>query len=186
MRILALDLSKRSTGWALYADGDERLSFGTWKLGDETTSLGHTFLRLHQKIHEAHTQEPITHFFYEDSLMQSAVTGHSSAGTIRLLGGLCMHVESIAAAKRARMVCPVNMSSWRKHFIGPQRRGTDRKEFKALVIERCHQLGFKPRNDDESDAIGILDYACDFTGLIPPWRKNETLRPPLGMKRAGR
>ncbi|NUR78473.1 MAG: hypothetical protein HOQ28_19580 [Thermoleophilia bacterium] len=48
-------------------------------------------------------------------------------------------------------------------------------------MDRCRQLGFSPRYDDEGDALGILDHALDFHEHVrPPWRSQEVLRPMLG------
>jgi len=77
-------------------------------------------------------------------------------------------------------VMGINLSSWRKHFVGSMPRGTKRKEWKDYAIERCQQYGWRPRNDDEADALGLLDYALDLQGIVPPWRAGEVLRAPLG------
>ena len=55
-----------------------------------------------------------------------------------------------------------------------------RDPLKAATMERCRQLGMKPRNDDEADAIGILTYGLLLNGVTPPWIANEVLRPALG------
>lgn len=182
MRILALDLSKRSTGWACFSDEDERPSYGHWQLGSEYTSKGKVFLNLHQHIVDIHRLGEITHFFYEDSLMQTSIGGKSNIETVRLLSGLCMHTESIAEALGARVIVPVNMMTWRKCFIGSQPRKSKRVDLKAMVMERCRQFGFTPRNDDEGDALGILDYACDHQGIIPSWRRDNVLLPPVNIR----
>ncbi len=180
MRILALDLSKRSTGWACFSETDERPIFGHWQLGSEYTSLGKTFLNLHQNVYDLHKLGEISHLFYEDSLLQLS-NGGSNPETLRVLGGLCMHVESIGEALGVRVIRAVHQATWRKHFIG---RGTSRSKYKkfdlkAMSRERCEQFGFKTKNDDEADAIGVLDYACDYQGIIPPWRRDEVFRPEL-------
>src|SRR3546814_15740462 len=78
----------------------------------------------------------------------------------------------------------VSPSTWRVNFIGSQKRGTKRATLKDLTKERCRQLGMKPQNDDEADAIGILTHAADSLGLSPPGTANEVLRPPLGSEGA--
>lgn len=43
---------------------------------------------------------------------------------------------------------------WKKHFAGHG--GAS----KAMVINACRDRGWTPKNDNEADALGILDYAC--------------------------
>jgi hypothetical protein len=42
------------------------------------------------------------------------------------------------------------------------------------------ELGLEPRNDDESDACGILDYDLHIAGITPPWRMENVLQQQLG------
>src|SRR3546814_19503842 len=88
--------------------------------------------------------------------------------------------ECLGEELGCRIVRGVSPSTWRVNFIGSQKRGTKRATLKDLTKERCRQLGMKPQNDDEADAIGILTHAAESLGLSPPWTANEVLRPPLG------
>jgi len=110
----------------------------------------------------------------------ATMQGGTNIDSLRVLAGLAAHAESWADGMGLRSVQAVNVSTWRKHFIGSQKRGSKRATLKSLTMERCNQLGFKPRRDDEADALGILDYGCELRGVLPPWRANEVLRPPLG------
>src|SRR3546814_14377532 len=88
--------------------------------------------------------------------------------------------ECLGEELGCRIVRGVSPSTWRVNFIGSQKRGTKRATLKDLTKERCRQLGMKPQNDDEADAIGILTHTAESLGLSPPWTANEVLRPPLG------
>ncbi|MXP24833.1 hypothetical protein GRI39_02070 [Altererythrobacter indicus] len=181
MSYLSLDLSKRRSGWAIYRKGDERLRSGTWVLGSEYTTDGQTYLKLHQHLMDMHQLCPIEHVYLEKPIHPVNLTGHTNIDTLRILSGIAAHVHSFGAAMGFRSVTEINVSSWRRDFIGPQKRGTKKVTLKALTMERCRQLGFNPRYDDEADAIGILDFALDFhEHITPPWRANEVLRPALG------
>jgi hypothetical protein len=184
LNILALDLSKRSTGWAVWTGASERPQYGHWQLGSEFTSDGQTYAKLHQNLSELRMLARFDALYYEQPLNQAALTGHTNVDTLRVLTGLAAHAESFGYALGLRIVKSVNIASWRKDFIGSQKRGTKRQTLKDVTIERCRQLGFNPRRDDEADAIGILDYACSLNGIIPPWREHEVLRPALGMASA--
>lgn len=50
----------------------------------------------------------------------------------------------------------VGINTARKHFTGNG--GLQRKEAKKAVQDRCDALGWKYKNDDESDALGIWDF----------------------------
>lgn len=180
MNILALDLSKRSTGWAVWPAGSDKPRYGHWVLGSEFTSDGRTYCKLHQNLADLHQVVPFEHIYYEEPLRPEMMQGNTNIVTLRVLTGLAAHACSFAEAYSLRTVKAVNISTWRADFIGRQKRGTKRETLKSLTMERCRQLGFAPRRDDEADALGILDYACTASGVIPPWRANEVLRPPLG------
>jgi hypothetical protein len=181
MNILTLDLSKRSTGWAIWAAGSDKARLGHWQLGSEFTSDGRTYCKLHQCLAELHQITPFEHLYFEEPLRPEMLQGHTNIDTLRVLTGLAAHACSFGEAYRLATIKAVNISSWRKDFIGRQKRGTKTATLKALVTERCRQLGHSPRKDDEADAFGILDYACTMRGIVPPWRADEVLRPPLGM-----
>jgi hypothetical protein len=58
-----------------------------------------------------------------------------------VLSGLCAHAESFGYAVGLRSVQAVNVTSWRRHFIGKMPRGTKTKQLKDYVIERCRSYG---------------------------------------------
>ena len=179
MTILSLDLSKRSTGWAWWTPESAAPRMGHWQLGSELTSDGRTCIKLHQMLADLHKVCPFERLYFEKPLTQMERGGNSSAANdiqIKLVA----HAESFAEAYGLRTVLGVNLASWRKHFVGSMPRGTKRKQWKDFCIERCRQYGWAPRNDDEADAAGLLDYAIELNGLTPPWRVGEVLCQPLG------
>ncbi len=181
MRILALDLSKTSTGWACWAPGDPKPAFGHWVLGSPFTSNGAVFAKLHQNISELNSLGRIEAIYYEDAINILPGARNTNVHAIKLAAGLIAHADSWGHAMGCRIVRPVNMTAWRRSFFGNIGRGHKRKDLKDFAMERCQQLGFRPRNDDEADSLGILDHACFEQDIIPPWRRGEILRPALGM-----
>lgn len=179
MRICALDLSKTSTGFAVWGPDDSRAATGTWCLGSEFTSRGRVFQKLHLNLLDLHTVGPIDALFYEDGINIFPGAVATNAESIKLSAGLAAHVESFGEAIGARQIHAVNMSVWRRHFLGKMPRGTRKADLKGMAIERCRQLGFKPQKHDEAEAIGILTYACAALGITAPWEASEILRPPL-------
>lgn len=221
-KIIALDLSKRSTGWAVWdsdsadyiskaaaledeygaipgdfypdPDGEDpwdeiwRLKrramprYGSVELGSEYTNDGQTFVKLHSTLNDIRTT--VCRFdalYFEEPINPAQLTGHTNIDTLRVLSGLAAHALSFSYALGIRAQA-VNITSWRRFFVGKMPRGTKTKEWKDYAIERCQQYGWKPRTNDEADALGILDYACDLQGITPPWRVDETLRAPLGVR----
>lgn len=170
MTILALDLSKRSTGYAVFGEGLSTAYFGHWVLGSEFTSRGKTYCKLWDSLDELYQLHRIEHLYFEEPMHAATMQGGTNIDSLRVLAGLAAHAESWADGMGLRSVQAVNVSTWRKHFIGSQKRGSKRATLKSLTMERCNQLGFKPRRDDEADALGILDYGCELRGIKPPWR----------------
>ena len=179
MSILALDLSKRSTGWSILPEGADKPIFGTAVLGSEFTCDGQTFGKLHQILSDLRKICQFEHIFYEQAIHPASLTGHTNIDTLRVLSGLCAHVESFGYAVGCRTVTAVNVASWRRHFVGRMPRATKSKQWKDYCIERCQQYGWSPRNSDEADSLGLLDYGCEIRGFTPPWRVGEILRPLL-------
>ncbi len=194
MRIAALDLSKTCTGWAYFdSDGGGKPSYGSWVLGSKFTSDGGVFAKLHENLADLHSVMPFDAMYVEQAITNIAVG--SSYSTVFLLTNLQGHAESFASCFGLKFRI-VNVSSWRPPFIGrieSQKAKADArrisqelgkkvgatKSLKQLTIARCKQLGMNPKNDNEADALGILDYAIEMEGLVAPWRANEILRTPL-------
>lgn len=183
MRIVGLDLSKASAGWACWREGDRQAASGRWILGTPYTSKGGTFRALYRNLNELHSLGKIDAIFYEEPLNLGPGSGMTNKETVNVLIGLAMHTESWAEAASCRVVRPVNQSSWRKHFLGSMKRGTKSKDLKDYAIERCVQYGFSPASHDQAEAIGILSYAAMSLGIKPYWEENEVLRPPLGFEK---
>lgn len=189
MGILALDLSKRSTGWAVWQEGWEKPRYGHWQLGSEFTSEGQTYATLHRNLADLRAIARFDRIYFEEAINPAALSGHTNIDTLRVLSGLCAHAESFGYAMGCRTY-RTNISTWRRDFLGSMEI-TDAKrrakaigksasaDLKELTMERARQLGMNPRKSDEADAIGILDYACTALGIMPPWRSTEALRPLL-------
>lgn len=180
MRICALDLSKSSTGFAVWAPGDTIAASGVWELGSSFTARGRVFCRLHENMMALETLGHVEAWFYEEPIHPAQLQGQTNADTIKLAAGLAMHVESAAEAFGARIIRAVNMSTWRRDFLGKMPRAMKTSDLKDMAMQRCRQLGFKPLKHDQAEAIGILDHACASLDLVPYWRTQEVLRPIFG------
>ncbi|CDO34067.1 hypothetical protein [Novosphingobium sp. KN65.2] len=190
---LALDLSKTSTGWALWVPGTDAPRYGHWQLGSQWTTDGGVYAKLHRNLSDLHKVMPFENLYFEEPINPAHLSGSTSIQTVWMLGGLAAHAQSFGHIKRCRIVKAVNIERWRKDFIGDMvvrevKAGVRRKrkagekasatdQLKRLTIERCRQYGFTPRKNDEADAIGILTYSILLDGVTPPWVSAETLRP---------
>ena len=90
----------------------------------------------------------------------------TNQATARKLMGMAGEVEKICH-RNGLMCVEANNASVRKHFIG-KGRGT-RDELKQMTIEACRARGWQPANDDEADALAILDYALRLWRIDVPW-----------------
>jgi hypothetical protein len=197
-RFLALDLSKRSAGWASWKEGEARPVHGAWKLGNELTPPGDAFRNLYQELSrlsmvmgEEDGRSAFEDVVYEEPLNLGPHGMPTTKDTIFLLIGLAATVDLWASAKCVRRLRCANQSSWRRHFLGRIPRGSRKDELgnkikapavnlKALAEERCRELGFRPRTHDEAEALGILDYEISLSGITPPWRMETVLTAQLG------
>lgn len=181
MSTLSLDISKRSTGWAIWADGWDAPRYGHVVIGSEHTSDGRSCLKMHRVLADLHKVHGFERLYFEKPLTQLERGGNSNAANdiqIKLVA----HAESFGEAYGLRTVMGINIASWRKFFVGRMPRGTRSQDWKYYATQRCQQYGWKPRNSDEADALGILDYACELQGIMPPWRAHEVLREPLEVR----
>lgn len=194
--VLALDLSKSRTGWAVWDRGWEKPRYGGWRLGSEYTSDGAVFCRLHTELDGLWRLTRFEKIYYEQAINPANLGGKTNIKTLDLAAGLAAHVLSFAEARGCQPHA-VNVGTWRKDFVGTDLvkdaqaeararratsgKGSARDKLKALTRDRCRQLGLSPRSDDEADALGILDFALDFHEQVrPPWRADEVLRPMAG------
>lgn len=188
MNILALDLSKTCTGWAIWQEGWEKPRYGHWVLGSEETLNGQVYEKLAEYLQEQHSVMNFQYVYAEKKINPDYLRGHTNIDTLTILCGIAEHLKYFCRVYRStgsfpggiRRLHEINVSSWRSDFIGKQKRGTKKATLKALTMERCRQLGFRPRKEDEADALGLLTYAILSNGITPPWLADEVLRPPLG------
>jgi hypothetical protein len=180
MKILALDLSKRSAGWAFYEEGAGQAHHGVWdRLGSEHTGRGQLYYKLfeqltgHRKVFgfdRIYAEEPV-------NLIPNSVA--TTAENIWISVGMGAALELFAYNFGLKLVW-VHQARWRRHFLGRMPRGTKSVDLKEYAKERCRQLGLKPLRHDDAEALGVLDYACDLERLSPPWSAQVVLRPMAG------
>jgi hypothetical protein len=178
--VLALDLAT-TTGWALHRPGMQRPFLDAFTLPGAANAIGEPCaaleMWLREKYLEMRSQGGISHFFFE---AQHIAENMNPQNAYRLIG-LGAIVEKFAFQVKAHCYC-VDISTWRKHFIGrgsgfkrdktkkgkPYLPGEDPKE---LAMQRCESYGWHTDIHDAAEAAGILDFGLS---LLPdyhrPWR----------------
>ncbi len=191
MKAIALDQSKASTGWAAWQPGWDFPRYGSEVLGSTYTSDGMVFTKLRSEIIELYSTVTAFEYLFYEEVINHRTHVSSNEKSVLLLTGLRAVIEGVGYELRCRSVKDVPEKIWRRDFCGSGEvqmikraakaaQKSARDPLKAATMERCRQLGMKPKNDNEGDAIGILTYNLLAHGITPPWRANEVLRPPLG------
>lgn len=152
-KTLALDLAT-VTGFALgdlsgiQVSGSRRLP----KTGDDLGYFAHAFRAWLTTGLQRHKPDLVV---YEQPIMRGDQT---MLITCRKLYGLAWQTE-LTCRDLKIPVKEVNMSDWRTHFLGKGNVPRDRASIKAAVMQMCRVRGFHFDDDNEAEAIAILDYA---------------------------
>lgn len=170
LTVLALDLSVKSTGFALWSDGQAKPVCGTWELAGGIAHAAKAFVRLHRHLKDVYGLAPIDLIAFEDPLPPHAVHGQTSIDVLKASAGLAAHVQSFSEAMGIRR-CAVHQATWRRHFLGAMPRGVKTPDLKHLAMQRCRELGFEVIKHDAAEACGLLDYQLSIEGIIAPWRE---------------
>ncbi len=149
-RILALDLSKRSTGCAI-GDGTHYPHTSTQAfIGNCRGEVFGSYLRWFRDL----TLGTVELVVYEAPLLTTKVKGSSEK--LMLLVGMAAITEAICAIRAVPIpVVSVASSTWRVAFLGE---GFP-KDPKGDAVRMCGSLGWRVRNDDEADACGVWAWA---------------------------
>lgn len=164
---LGLDIAT-GLGLAAWFDGTPAPRLLSERLPSDPREVGRPMERLRRTLADLQGVEPITHLFFEATI----VPGKTNRDTVYKLCALAGMAEwfghRIGAATRQ-----VQPQDWRKHFLG---RGTgSRDELKRLSLEAARMRGWDPKNNDESDAAGVLDYGLACFNISAPWRDAHLL-----------
>lgn len=165
---VGLDIATE-TGIAIWRDGTAAPLLMTLRLPSDPGCVGAPMEKLRSWLSDLHTLEPITHLWFEATILP----GKTNVQTVYKLCSLAGMAEWFA--HRIGAQCrQVEQQRWRKHFIG---RGTGPgTELKKMAVEAAKLRGWNPSNDHEADAAGVLDYGLACFDISPPWRDAHLLR----------
>lgn len=174
MSFVALDLSLRSTGWAMWSRDQALPACGTWELAPSVDWAARAFVRLHKHLIDLNQLDKIEALVFEEPVPTHMLRAQTNAATEAAKFGLVAHAMSFSEAFGIRWR-PINIAAWRRHFLGRMPRGTKRDQLKAMAMRRARELGFEPLKHDAAEACGILDYQLSMEGILPPWRADFKL-----------
>ena len=160
MTILALDPA-RVTGWAQLEPGG-RFDSGTKRLGTDDMKIGPMLRNLDLWLNHLLVTLEVTHLFYE----QPWVGRNTNQAAALILFGIAGQIE-VAAFRRRVIIRPTLNGVFIHHFVG--RAPRDREKRKARTIEECRSRGFDPADDNQADAIALLDFAIHDLRLEANW-----------------
>lgn len=169
MSYLALDLSSR-TGWAHWHPWMSRPEFGVLPLARrDKGNVGPDMEKLRAFLSERHKAFPIKIVFYEGPIKLPTDT----LPWLRFIYAIAGQVDWWA--HKINIQCrEVAIDDWRMHFLGFKKGG--RELLKAAAMDACNRRGWKPQNDDEAEALGVLDYGLACWKIDVPWRDTALLQ----------
>lgn len=184
--VAVYDLS-RSAGWAVYAPSLAKPRHGILKLPPPRMngSIGPALMLLWEHIAWVDRNFGLAHLGYEAFLSATGgrkddkTTFVTSPKTTKTLVGfvgiaeLCAEMLGIGEDG----IHPIHNMAWRAHWLGSQKRGTKREQWKALSVAKMVALDWAPYGDDDSDAVGQLHFLLHKLGITPPWKTDP--RPSL-------
>jgi crossover junction endodeoxyribonuclease RuvC len=167
MKIGALDLSTH-TGWA-FGPSDGEPAFGTLDLPKTGDDVGRFILAFDEWIRAMVAVETPEVLVFEAPIM---TRGKTTLATARKLMGLASHVEFVCAQLSIRC-SESNIGSIKLFFAGSGRAD------KSDMISVAHRYGWKARNDNEADALGL--WASSVHHYAPAHARRFSLGP-MGAK----
>ena len=162
--LLALDVATR-TGWAFWRPG-EKIESGVLRLPPASRGLGRSLCK-----YDAWLSSRLYHFTPDLVVFQAPILPkNSQIQTLRTLYSLAGLTELLC--DRHNIECrEAKNSEVLKHFTGSA--GGKREARKERVIAACEVRGWKPEDDNEADALAILDYSAQARGMPVEWPRSS-------------
>ena len=183
MNYLALDLSKKSSGWAFHEEGSARPQHGVWTtIASEYTGRGQLYYQLFRELARLRRVMRFGKIFAEEPVNLIPNSVATTIENIWISVGMGAALELFCYQEGIKLEW-VHQARWRREFLGRMPRGTKSVDLKAMAIERCRQLGFSPQRHDDAEALGVLTYGMLREHVPVPWMRDEVLRAALDKAR---
>ncbi len=178
--VAVYDPSSRA-GWAVYSPELDEPRFDVLRLPPGTVegSNGPAFKLFFDHICWINSQWPLRAIGYEGVILPTGgkkdndTTFTTSPQTIKRQVGfetilvMCAQILAIDAHS-------IHNASWRRYWLGSQKRGTKREDWKALSIAKARGLGWDVKGDDDADALGQLHFLLNKLEIRVPWGRNPS------------
>lgn len=160
--VLALDMAKFRTGWAVGSPMMNRPSWGVYELAGDWEK--HEGLRLHQwrnflvsKIE----QHRVTYVAMERPFIDMEDFNYNGSVPILQMWGIALELSQSLQLRHGA----VPIRSWRAHFLGTAvpPKGTLKSQrtnvLKDMATRQAARRGWLTQYHDEAEALGIMDFA---------------------------
>ncbi len=160
--VLALDLAKNRSGWAVGSPGWKRPFWGIFELAGEWDR--HEGKRLHdfrEFLARKCSEHSVTYIAIERFFINIKDFDFAGTTPIAQMHGIAMeyaHSQGIRCGS-------VAIGSWRSHFLGtsvaPKHLASKQRTafWKEMAVKACVARNLYVTFHDEAEAIGIMDYA---------------------------
>lgn len=155
LSILAMDIASQA-GWAYGAPGTVPRA-GTVRWAPPSSSNGKVGAGMIRWVLDFLRMNPAEAVYFEAPFDPRIMARKTNFDTTRVLVGLPFLFESILNMKGVGRVREVTVGDARRHFLGRVRRDDDGK---ALVQQRCRELGWRFDSPDAADALAVWSFAC--------------------------
>lgn len=144
MAVLALDLGT-TTGFALWTDG--AITSGSWDMKPKRyEGSGMRYVRFTGMLNDMHAAVGITYIVFEE------VRRHKGADAAHVYGGFMSHLQAWCEQRGVPLEAyPVG--AIKKHWTGNGNASKD------MMLDEAKRRGFAPEDDNEADALAMLDMA---------------------------
>lgn len=161
--ILALDLAT-TLGWA-HGPADPRdglISYGSYRLSKPGSPQEDTFGAFMDWLGNRMLTFPPRLICYESPASPETMRGRTNKNTFLVLMGLPAIALAVAKNLKTPLIGEADVNEIRKYILGYRPKGG---EGKKLIFERMKTLGFKPQDDNASDALAVHRF---FAGYHAP------------------
>lgn len=179
--VAVYDLSGKA-GWAVYSPDLDEPRFGVVTLPPTTTdgSVGPACHLLFDHICWIDKQWPLHDIGFEGFLTPTGMKKKddetsfvTSPAAIKKLVGTIAVLE-MCASMLTIPAHPIHNMSWRKYWLGSQKRGTKREAWKEMAKAKARGLGWNVQGDDDADALGQLHFLLNKLEIKPNWGRNPS------------
>lgn len=159
--VLALDLAKRRTGWAVGSPDMKRPMWGVYETQEWDRQQGKRLHEWRQFLQRKITEHGVTYIAFEHLIIPPKEFNHESHVPMAQMHGIALEVAEELKLRTGS----VTVQAWRKAFLGsavaPKHLASkDRTPWlKDAAMKQAASRGWLPQYHDEAEALGIMDFA---------------------------